>query len=474
MNTLVTTKRCWAVLVGCCLLVGMSFTFPVMMFGIFVSPIAHAFNSSITEVNLYFTFAMGAAVVSCTFGHRALQKSIRMTVLVCSLIMCAAYSLLAAFPSAPMVWICGLACGLCYPLCSSVLTPIAINNWFAVRQGTLIGIALAMVGLFGMGLSPLYTALIEQLGWQMALMCAAIPIGLVGVVCAVFLLRQSAEDEGQARYGQVAEDERQARYGQASAVDAAQTSAADASQASQASQTPQVAQAAQTPQPSRTPQALDPQTQQSSQPSQPSHTTQAPQESLVTTTAFFLVAAAVFLSGVLCDFNNQFNSVAQGSGFSAVQAGYATSSISAGLLVGKLFMGWLKDTKGARATMVAAGISGVVAYAIVLAGIVLSNVILVYLGCFISAFCSCLGTLSPALLSSEAFPPSFYNKAISYTTALLNLGMAVGVPLFSLTFDMTGSYIPVLAAWVVLPICIAVCGMVGVRVGQRRMEYTNR
>ena len=126
--------RHWAVLVGCCLLLGFAFSIPMLSISVFISPMVSFFNCSVTEISIYFTFAASAAGLSSLFGARILKRSMRATVIVASTVMGLGYIALASFPAVPMVWVAGVIAGLCFPLCTTVLAPIAINNWFAQRQ----------------------------------------------------------------------------------------------------------------------------------------------------------------------------------------------------------------------------------------------------------------------------------------------------------------------------------------------------
>ena len=424
--------RHWAVLVGCCLLVGFGFTIPMLSFGVFLSPMVAYFDCSVTEVSIYFTFIAASAVFSSALGARFLHSSMRATVVVSSFAIGLAFFALALFPAVPMVWVTGVVAGLGFPLCSTVLVPIAINKWFAVRQGTFIGIALAMVGVFGMMFSPAFTAIIGAWGWRVALVVAGTMLIVANCLVAFFLLRQDPALLGLKPYG--FEDH------VAEAVQEAGVSAEEDLRAN-------------TPVEEITPaeENLD-------------------ASSLLRRKAFWLCAVAALIGGFFGVYNSQLNTVAQTSGFDPVVAGLALSSASAGLMVGKVFMGWLKDQKGSTFAICFGCASGIVAFLITAFGVTSGNVAFLYLGAVLAGCCTCLATLSAAFLASAAFEPALYSQSVAYLTSFCNLGMALGVPFYSVTYDLVGSYLPVLLACAVIPVICALVAATGIRVGRKTME----
>lgn len=367
----------WAQLVACCLLCAFAFALPLPCFGVFISPLVKTFGGNVTQVNLYFTFMTAAAVVSCILGTRILTRWLRPTVLVCSLAMTAGYLLLALSPSIMTTWFAGIIAGLCYPLCSSVLVPIVIGDWFTQRRGLFVGIAFAFVGLAGMVFGPVLTAGIDAFGWQMTLVVAA---GIMGVVCvgaAIFLLRRSPRDARESAASNTA-------------------------------------------------------------------TVGLPRQHAFKSAAFVFMLLAAALSGILGDLNLQVNSMAQQSGFSPMIAGIAFSCISAGLLIGKLALGWLKDARGPSFAISLGCCFGILSFVMIAMSLIGNETIALYAGSALAGLCTCLGTISPALLAGGAFPGEAHSQAVGYATAVCNVGMAIGTPIYSMCFDLTGTYVPVL------------------------------
>lgn len=395
---------CWAQLVACCLLCAFAFALPLPCFGVFVSPMVETFGSSVTEVNLYFTFMTAAAVVSCAVGERILDKRMRSTVVVCVFAMAAAYAALALVPSIAMVWLAGAVAGLCYPLCTTMLVPIHINRWFSKRQGTFIGVSFALVGLSGMVFGPLLTAGIAGFGWRATLAGAAVAMLAVCVSAAVFLLRLDPASVGVEPYG-----------GMRDAIEAREDGRA--------------------------------------------RSACAPYFGI----PFAFAALAALLSGVLGDLNTQVNAVAQQSGFDAVTAGVAFSCISGGLVVGKVALGSIRDARGSAVSISFGCVCGVVAFALLAFSISTDGAALLFIGSALAGICTCLGTVAPALLAADAFDPRHHARAVGHLTAFCNAGMAVGAPLYSLSFDLAGSYLPVTLSLCAIAVLTAIAGLVSVR-----------
>ena len=436
--------RHWAVLVACCLLVGSGFTIPMLSFSVFIAPMVAYFGCSVTEVSIYFTFTAAAAVISSAMGERLLRRSMRTTVVVFSCVMALSYVALAAFPAVPMVWVAGIVCGLGYPLCSTVLVPIAINNWFAVRQGTYIGIAFAMVGVFGMIYSPIFTAIIGSVGWRVCLVIAAVILVSINCLVAVFLLRQHPSQEGLQALGS---EETPVLNGDAEGREAAVQYAEQKDDGSL---------------------AVDDSAEVGEE-AIPVFSTNG----ILTRRAFWICGLVALFGGVFGTFNSQLNAAAQASGFDPVAAGLALSCASAGLMVGKIFMGWLKDLKGSTIAIIFGCTMGVIAFAVTSFGIAMGNSSMLYLGAVLAGFCTCLATLSAAFLASAAFEPAAYARAVAYLTAFCNFGMAIGVPFYSLSYDILGSYLPMFVACTILPIVCALLAAVGIRTGRHYVEHVS-
>lgn len=398
---------CWAQLVACCLLCAFAFALPLPCFGVFVSPMVETFGSSVTEVNLYFTFMTAAAVVSCAVGERILDKWMRPTVIICVFAMAGAYAALALVPSISMVWLAGTVAGLCYPLCTSILVPIHINRWFSKQQGTFIGISFALVGLSGMVFGPVLTAGIAGFGWRATLAGAAVAMLAVCVAVAVFLLRPDPASVGVGPYGGVR--------------DARKTIEAREGGGARSACVPYFG------------------------------------------IPFAFAALAALLSGVLGDLNTQVNAVALQSGFDAVTAGVAFSFISGGLVVGKVALGSIRDAKGSAVSISFGCVCGVIAFVLLAFSISTDRVVPLFVASALAGVCTCLGTVAPALLASDAFDPRHHARAVGHLTAFCNAGMAVGAPLYSLSFDLSGSYLPITLSLCAIAVLTAIASLVSVR-----------
>lgn len=395
-----------AQLVAVCLLCASAFAFPLPCFGMFIAPMQAYFGGSLTEVNLYFTFMTLAAVVSCFVGDRLLAWNMRATVVLSALAMVAGYGVLAAAPSVGAVWAAGVLAGLGYPLCSSVLVPVVINRWFARCQGTFVGIAFACVGVAGIALGPVITVAIGAWGWRWALAVAA-GCMLAACLVAVALLRPSPVAVGECPW-----------------------------ESPLASST-----------------ASEPDGVHLVGDQGPSRGIGAAAVPWVVTAC---VAGASICSGMLGDMNTQINAMAQAAGFDAVAAGLAFSGISAGLVAGKVALGWLKDRRGATGSITLGCAVGVVAFAFIGVAFLTGNTLLLVAAAALAGACTCLGTIAPALLAADAFPSQEYGRRVAHATAFCNGGMALGVPFYSLSVDMTGSPLPILVGLaVVAAVCVA-------------------
>lgn len=408
-----------SVFVACCLLMGVGFALPSPCFSVFVAPIVETLNTSVTSVAMYFTCLTGAGIVSSIFGSKVLDRFGRWAIVVAGVLMGAGFLILAAFPSLPTLYLAAIVAGLCYPVVSIILVPLLLNKWFVKKQGTFLGITMAMSGLFTALLSPVFTSMIGSMGWRPTLTVLGLTSLIVIVLLGLFVVRMSPQECGALPYGGTQDD-------LAAASEGGQGASAGL----------------------------------------PGLTLR---ESLKTP-AFWFAACGVIFIGLTAAVFSQMNTIVQVSGFTAVVAGLALTMVSCGMVVGNVLAGYIKDKTNAS---VAIGIDcafGVLGFALIAAAVPGANVALLYVGCLLFGLTMSLGTVAPTLICNDAFGPKEFGVFLGLLNAISSVGTAVSTPVMSGIYDSTGTYMPVLVGMVVGVALIAVLAIAAIRFGRSKWQ----
>lgn len=92
----------------------------------------------------------------------------------------------------------------------NLLGPILINRWFAKNAGTMLGLQMAFVGLFGSVLQPLTSSLIQGSGWRYAYIAVGGGSFFILLIVSLLFLRSRPEDQGNRPYGETESQENMA------------------------------------------------------------------------------------------------------------------------------------------------------------------------------------------------------------------------------------------------------------------------
>ena len=94
----------------------------------------------------------------------------------------------------------GILVGICMS-CVLVVIPVVLNNWFATKNGLVIGIAMAASGLAGAVFSPVLSSLITSMGWRKTAVINGLTAFLMIVLPTLFILVRTPEEKGMKPYG---------------------------------------------------------------------------------------------------------------------------------------------------------------------------------------------------------------------------------------------------------------------------------
>lgn len=115
-----------------------------------------------------------------------------------------AFATLLGFSAATQLWhlyaLCILA-GMVVVAGTRLLASVVIANWFTLKRGLAVSIALSGSGVGGVVLSPVTTMLIEQTGWRAAFATLAFVCLALGLPLVLACFRNKPSDKGLEPYG---------------------------------------------------------------------------------------------------------------------------------------------------------------------------------------------------------------------------------------------------------------------------------
>lgn len=409
------SKRCWAVLVGCCIMCGIGFGIPMTTMSSFMGPMIKSLGASATEVTLYFTCVTFASIPAVIIGPRILKKNAGATVAVCGVVVGLAFVVLSLAPSVQMIWVVGVVVGLFYPLASTLSVPIIIANWFKKASGLIMGIAMAFTGVGSAILVPIVANIIAGAGWQTTMLGMGAAYAVAVALTGALLVRFAPEPLGLLPYGATETD--------AAAPDVKSAALPGVSY-----------------------------------------------KDIFRMPAFYLLAGCLLLAGFASIINQQLNTIAQLSGFAVGAAALMVSCMSLGNVVGKLILGAIKDkTSGAVSGLFGAVcmVAGMVCF---LVGIGNGNEAVMYAGAVVCGLGSCLGTMACPLYALDTFGPREYGTILGTVSVFVTFGNAIASPIVSSFYDASGSYAGALIALIACTVVLVPLGFAAVKLGQAKWK----
>lgn len=414
------SSRPWVVLVCCCIMQGLGFFVPSMMVTIFVTPLIQ-FGLSDTAAPLlsYFTVQLLFSIPVLLFGGALLKRIGARWMVFAGAVLCGGgWIAFGLAPSMPMFYVTAALNSL-YPLCSLFMIPVLINNWFYKNKGLWTSVALAFSGVASFILSPVITDIIITSGWQTASISMGVALaGVLGII-ALTVIRLSPIPLGILPQGATQED-------------VERMLAEKKDQKASMLKKPGVA-----------------------------------WKKAVKSPAFYVVAIAMLLIGVLSAFNTNVNTLVQSAGYGAVVAGFTMSAAAVGQIIGKPISGAIKDKFGAGAGNAFGFGLAAVGLVLYIASLYVHTELLVYAAGFVTGTGITVTLNMPALITDDAFGLKDYETLYSINSSLRALGLAITNPIVGTILDTSGTYLTGLLIWVAAALLVIPMAIVGIRMGHK-------
>jgi len=392
----------WIIMIGCCFMQAGSLGAILDACGVFFVPICNDLGFTRAELSMYLTFYFITTIIAMPVVGRMISKyNINILLSVMFALTAAAVFAMGFYNQPWQWWISGVVFGFCGSFIFVIPTPILIGNWFHKRKGVALGIAMSFSGIGGAVFSPIFTMLIQTLGWRTAYMIAAVIMAVCVLPFTMFVFKLHPSDKNMLPYGFDPE-----KAEEAAKADAEQKSGVPAKKAF---------------------------------------------KSFSFWMMFLFCGFAAYFAG----FNSHLPGFAISVGHSAMVGSTLLTAVMVGNCVEKLFIGILNDKLGVQFTVH-------IQLGMIVCGLLLltfggSNLVLLYLGAFLFGAQNSLYSVSNPLLIRQLFGDKEYPKI--FTTARIGTGIigCLGPVTIAGIFDVTGSFYPTFAVGIGVAIA---CGIV--------------
>ena len=315
------------------------------------------------------------------------------------------WALMGSFSELWQFYVAGVVLGIAGALVFVVASTVLIENWFADKRGTALGIAMCGSGIGGFVFPIIGNMMLETIGWRMTYVAFAVIMCVMILPWSLFVFRLHPEELGLKPYG---------------AEKMAEKAGAE------------------------------------------EKTSGIPAKKAIFTLAFVCIFLYAGIEALFSGYNNHLPGFAESLGYSAAFGAGILSLAQLGYSVATLVMGWVTDRIGvAASTYITLGIT-----ALSLVGFCLfQSEVPLMVAAFVFGMNSVIITISVPTLISEIFGKKYFAQILSYSRMSGIIG-CFGAAAVGACYDMTGSYVGSFVAGVVI---LAICAvLVGVALSQKK------
>ena len=402
----------WWIVAGSFLIMATCYTIFVNCIPIFQSHIVKDLDIAVAQFNTGVSITTVVAIfASLAYGALIEKVPARLlggvTVITSSVVLV----LLARITALWQLYVLCAVAGIVVVAGTRLLASVLTTNWFNLRRGLAVAIALSGSGFGGVILSPVTSRIIETSGWRPAFLILAVICLVVSLPIAALAFSSRPSNLGLQPYG------------------------ADASPAQQADRSPD-----------------------------PSVTVAVGWRVLRKTGGFWVLIAGFVMMGIVNgaiitnSVSNMTSMTLNGQvipvgGHSTMWAGYVWSLYLGVVIVAKITLGAIYDRWGLHAGTILGTVTCVIAsvalcFPTTVAGPIIAAVAF--------GFGTCMGTVTPPVMAAKAYGKKDIGVITGVVTAFELLGAAVGAVVSGVFFDRFHSFVP---AWMMTLVASLLMGV---------------
>lgn len=192
----------WLIVAACCGMAISSIGIVTNCMGVFYKPVSEALGVGRGSVALFNTIVhLTTGFTTPIVANLIRRLSLKPILLTGSLLISGGIALLSVANQVWIFYVVAPFVGIGAAATSSVAILTVLNNWFDLKYGMASGLALACSGIGGALLAPVFTSIIELIGWRMAFLAAGGAAALASVPGILFIIRKTPQEKGYLPYG---------------------------------------------------------------------------------------------------------------------------------------------------------------------------------------------------------------------------------------------------------------------------------
>ena len=393
----------WRIFAACCIIFGSVSGMFINCRGIYFAEASASLGVSTgTYATYLIPYGISAAVLFPLASRIFRKGNIKITLAAFLSAYCAMAMLMGRVNTMRQCCIVAVIQGSVGGVLALYVLPYLIKNWFAAKQGTVLGIAAMFSGVIAVIMNPVTQKLIAEYGWRNTYCIVAVAIWLLSVPAVLLWVKRQPADIGLMPYGM------------------SSTAA--------------------------------PEAERDSIPPPPAHRESAKALSL----AVFIVSA---IWGSTSGYAQQLSAYSATINVGAAAASYVVSFCMLGNLGGKVVFGAMNDRAGVVKTSITASLMLILSFVLMYLGSI--RIPLLFVGALLNGISMPLLSVQVPLLAGRAFvDKNEYAGKYSYICAMNCLISTASSGLISKTYDIFGSYFYVFSVSVgLLAIAIILLGL---------------
>lgn len=187
----------WLVVLTCFLLMFFIFTTSISCMGVYIKPVSEALGITRTAFSMTITIGSFAMMISAVFAGKLMAKGNIKYLLLAGVVMSAGSMFLYSFAQRIKLFYFGAALmGCAVSLTCNIPISVLIKEWFSGKnEGLALSIAFIGSGAGAMVLTPLYSYIVENIGWRYSFRFAALSMVIILIPAVMLFIRQNPREE---------------------------------------------------------------------------------------------------------------------------------------------------------------------------------------------------------------------------------------------------------------------------------------
>ena len=196
------SKYHWLIVAACCGMAISSIGIVTNCMGVFYKPVSEALGVGRGSVALFNTIVHLTTGFTTPIVANLMRKlPLKPILLTGSILISGGIALLSVANQVWIFYVVAPFVGIGAAATSSVAILTVLNSWFDLKYGMASGLALACSGIGGALLAPVFTSIIELIGWRMAFLAAGGAAALASIPGILFIIRKTPQEKGYLPYG---------------------------------------------------------------------------------------------------------------------------------------------------------------------------------------------------------------------------------------------------------------------------------